>query len=172
MRRVMLDIETMSTAPSALVLAVAYQDFDYQQIEGEWYIADQWRQYALEADIDVGTQQWWKDQPAAYQAVCALPPDGFKEVLWRLQEVCSTVDEVWCWGASFDFAVLRHWAKVFGIGTLWPYRAERCARTVCQVAGVTRQGEVAHTPLADCRQQIAAVRMALERIHFAGEVSR
>jgi hypothetical protein len=170
----MLDIETLGTAPGCVVLSVGACLFNPVTGKiGSTYeaVLDIDHQTKAGLTIDPATEAWHKrEAPEAYEAAMAaqarghLTPPHF--AMNRLRTMAGSTggnNLVWCWGAAFDFPILDAMEAALNHVTkpLCHYRQQACARTVCQIANVTRHNRTEHTPLADCTQQVEALVRAL-----------
>lgn len=107
------------------------------------------------------TVQWWSQQAPGAMATAFGTGDKFPlssfppalESLWREYRVT----QVWAWGPADFF-----WLHSHDLRLPWPFREERCLRTLCFCAGVEKPA-AAHGALADCQQQIDAF-MAARKI--------
>lgn len=166
----MVDLETYSTRSSAAILQIGYVAFDPASGDigpGEEIDVD-WR--SQHRHVDPGTVAWWSKQQ---QAGCALPDKGnvsLAGAMRMLADFCAAILQkkftVWAWGASFDLAILEDAALAFAAsGELpWRYSRHRCARTLCALADVSRDGSITHSALEDTIQAAAAVQIALDKI--------
>ena len=162
MKRVMIDIETMSTHNSnALILSVGALEFGlgsagYSLGEKRLWVLDPVEQLLLGRHVDPKTQTFWKGQPpeAAEHFVYGAqePLDQFQE---SLAEFLKDTDELWANGVVFDIGNL---ASLFDTPP-WKYNVVRDARTVYRtldpVAGrEDRKFRPEHHPITDCEAQI------------------
>lgn len=171
---VMVDIETLGTGPTSVVLSIGV--FSPQFTFHEYVDIDSQLTYG--AQVNAGTILWWMKQreetrlrqtaairvhiSAALRNLCiafqqASLPDGYT---------------VWSNGASFDLPILRWHADRIGHDLPWEYWQERCYRT--ERAGVPRDRRdaidaevtrilgktVAHDALEDANRQHLWLRLA------------
>lgn len=161
-----VDIETTSTASNAKILTIGactiagteYMDHFYVRIDHTWYPTN----FATDAE----TMAWWEQQ---YKAAREEAFGGTRYPADALTEFADWVKQyrgshLWCKGASFDFPVLKHAFRRYGIDMPWPYKAENDARTLYRLTGIKPvfdEGKVTHNALDDAVAQGDAIRRAL-----------
>ena len=145
MKHIMLDLETLDTAPSAVVVSIGAVAFDphtnalggrfYVEMTGD--IADQQKKGRT---ISGDTVRWWMQQDASAKRVFSVPPpDGVLRV--NTVEALSRFDlfvatngggdvELWGNGADFDNVILGSLYDAFGLLKPWSYSRNRCYRTM------------------------------------------
>ena len=148
MNHIMLDLETLDTSSSAVVLSIGAVAFD----PGTNALGALGDKFYVEMTEDVGTQQargrtisgdtvrWWMQQDVLAKRVFAVPPpDGVErvntfEALTRFGIfVAANGDrdvELWGNGADFDNAILGSLYDAFGLRKPWSYSRNRCYRTM------------------------------------------
>lgn len=134
---VMIDLETLDTAVTGVILSIGACKFDANEIANDGF----YRKISIESNLDEGrtisasTLRFWMDQPdAARKAV--FDPEGavsLDQALTEFREWLGTdriaTDNMRPWGngADFDIAMLAH---AFGKqGTPWKFYNVRCFRT-------------------------------------------
>jgi hypothetical protein len=161
---VMVDLETLSTRAEATIVEIGAVAFD--PVTGE--VAAEGLEVGVSAlsqrrHVCGRTLEWWQEQR---KKGLRVPLDGQESLcvgLARLGDYLTRLTRegvtVWAWGAAFDLAILEDAARDYTpAGALpWKYWQGRCARTVCEVAGIRREGVVTHSSLADARQAAEAV---------------
>lgn len=131
----MVDLETMSTEPNAIVLTIGVVAFDTQ----DWTIVDKFycaldyehqdRQHRRHVSAD--TMAWWKTQPvAAYMAAFQSPSRRADLALPGLSAFMVDTQGVWGNGASFDNVILSTLYADYGIERPWKFWHDRCFRTI------------------------------------------
>jgi len=128
----MIDIETLDTAPSALVLSCGWAWFDTNGVLASGQQAfDNVAQLRLGRTISAGTVRWWKSQ------VALLPPEVPGATIWQAfagmlaSRPRGREDDalVWANSPSFDLTILRHWAAQMRTEPFWRFASERDYRT-------------------------------------------
>lgn len=138
---VMIDIETLDTTPSAVVLSAGWAFFDSQSV-----LASGQRTFDLNAQMRLGrtispsTVRWWKDTP---QDLPKETPGGSLHHFVAGMQMAqmsvskgapSELEGVWANSPSFDLVILRHWAEQLRLALPWSFRAERDFRTWRELA--------------------------------------
>lgn len=143
MKNVMLDLETLSTKPNAVIASIGAVVFDKTTIIDEFYQVLSLSQQEGR-HIAFGTVEWWIHENLF--CLAALTPHVKTEVglaLTKFSDFClkdSDINQVMMWGngADFDNVLLRDlyewWKKVddnfFKLAVPWRYYNNRCFRTL------------------------------------------
>jgi exodeoxyribonuclease VIII len=166
-QHIMIDLETLSTAPDAGIIQIGAQVFDPTADDEGVLIGDG---ICLNVDpqavMDAGmriewpTLYWWMRQPDAF-ATLAEPGEGFL-LSKSLVELSAFVKanggswaKIWANGASFDPPVLEMSYRRCRLDVPWSYNNVLDMRTMKWLApSVARvEPELAHNALSDCRAQ-------------------
>ena len=176
---VCVDIETLATCPAAVVLEIGAVCFDPAtgQMGPEFSTEVAMRSPdQQERVVDEETFRWWAERMADGAAMPGL--HGGMALMAALEWLCewseNHVDEGaewWAWGTDFDFGILSDALREGHMDVPWRYNRQRCARTICQVTGTRRDGDVTHAALEDARQEAAAVCRALRLVVRKPEMS-
>jgi exodeoxyribonuclease VIII len=161
---IMLDLETLSSAPDAAIVAIGARTFSSdglmpQDESQEFYVAVS-PQSAQDAGgaVSASTVQWWAMQSeearAALNDARAVP---VAEALAAFAGFCARFDRprIWGNGAGFDNVVLRSAYERLGYKAPWKFPDDRCYRTLKNLrpdVPFVRRG-VAHHALADAADQ-------------------
>lgn len=160
----MIDLETLSTQPDAVVLQVGWVFFDRYageriMFERGWYL-DVDEQVNMGRHIDMATVHWWMDQPN-YQAQRTAERQSLSDAMAEMNEIWNSAatshTQVWAKGVSFDIGIWRTLLPEF-----WSFRNIQCLRTAKLLAadmGVTVHNENSnpHDAVADARSQAKEV---------------
>lgn len=167
LRDVMIDIETLGTAPGCAILSIGAVMFGPSGL-GETFYATVLVQSCTDAGlvIDAGTVAWWMSQSdqarAAAFAADGLPLSAALNALsaWFLQQAA---ERPWCHGATFDIPVLEAAYKACRMLPPWRYWNVRDTRTLYDLAGVKvdRSAGEHHNALDDAINQATAAAKAL-----------
>lgn len=145
MKHIMLDLETLDTVSSAVVLSIGAVVFDPETdaLGDKFYVEmteDTGTQQALGRTISGDTVRWWMHQDELAKRVFSVPaPGGVErvntpEALSRFSHfVAANGDrdvEVWGNGADFDNIILGSLYDKFGLRKPWSYSRNRCYRTM------------------------------------------
>jgi len=172
MNNLMLDLETLGTAPGCIILSIGAVFFDKKGLGKEFY-----QTIDVQSSVDAGltmsgsTFKWWMGQPgAARQGLFMNPePEWVDFVLTSFTNWISENSEVgklkvWGNGSDFDNAIL---AKAYQIALNreqpWKFWNNRCYRTVCDVLNDTKRKQegVHHHALDDAKSQAQHLRELL-----------
>lgn len=132
-QNIMLDIETLDTTPSAVVLSIGAVKFNVEGI-GETFYATLRASEQDSRTQSASTLEWWsKQSPEAKAAV--FPPHGAAEsVRSALARFVAFFDhdkyDVWGNGAAFDNVIVKHLLAQYGLECPWRYSGDRCFRTL------------------------------------------
>lgn len=172
MHDIMIDIETLGTAPNGAIVSIGAVQFDMETGEtGLWYS----EAVSLKSSVNAGltmdpeTVLWWlKQDPAAVEA-WRKDSHSLLNCLRALDTFfgqCRTPGPpllVWANAPTFDLAILRTAHEKVGLAVPWHFSNERCIRTLVQLSrdfgydpkSVPREkGNLAHDALDDCYYQI------------------
>lgn len=168
----MLDLETLSTRPNAVILSIGAVKFDpftdrIDVDEGLDLRIDVDEQSALGRDIQEETVKWWETQPREVQNA-AFDPDGrirLDSFVRTLNKFLVGADNIWAQGPAFDIVILEDLYRQLQIPTPWQFWQIRDSRTLFGVHGdprdKNRQG--AHNALMDCCYQAMGVQQIYQQ---------
>ena len=135
MQHIMLDIETLDTAPSAVILSIGAVKFDpttNSPLGDKFYKA-----ITVQSNLDAGrtisgnTLSWWMKQDDQARAVFNEPRVSLDVALHALHEFFDHGDyKVWGNGADFDNVIVKHAFEMMGWKTPWEFWNNRCYRTL------------------------------------------
>lgn len=168
---IMIDIESLSLQPDAVVLSIGAVKFSCQSTCEPRYgdrlllVPNVLQQIAVGRHVDPKTQTWWAGQPQAASAHWKNPGEDLfvQTALAALSRFTEGYQRIWANGICFDITVLEHLYRQFNLTAPWKYNAVRDARTVydvgCYGATVPRylpddESLTAHHPVDDCISQI------------------
>jgi exodeoxyribonuclease VIII len=139
----MLDLETLSTEPNAMIVSIGAAEFNNNGVVNSFYeivnLKDQAGRH-----VDPSTVTWWMKQSEAARAVFGQPTSPLDHALDRFTRFClSNIDdiklvEMWGNGSEFDNVLLSDLyafnnAKFADEGKIrrpWLYYNNRCFRTL------------------------------------------
>jgi hypothetical protein len=158
---VMLDLETMSSASNAAIVAIGAVIFDERHILERFVQAvDLQSEKAAGADVSADTIMWWMQQSgAARRAIkngLAAPVVLRAFAAWLESHAIHQDVAIWGNGAGFDNVVLSNAYLRHGIARPWSYRGDRCFRTIRHVYPGVPEPErigIAHNALDDSMHQ-------------------
>lgn len=165
----MVDIETLGTSADAVVTQVGAVFFDPETgLTGAEFseILSADRQQDRGRQVCLNTVHWYREQGLKMVGI----GEGFKDPYtviselshWVRSHACDVDSlQVWCNGASFDFAILSNLAEMYQLDLPWFFFNQRDVRTVVCVAkskGLQFADRVvSHDALDDCKCQVKDV---------------
>lgn len=171
MKHVMIDLETLGTVASSVILSIGAVKFDLESDKMD--DAGFYASVSIESNLDLGrriqedTLLWWFKQDAAAQQVFHDPKTTLSEALSDLRDWIGTDDYlIWSNGADFDIPMLAHAYSQIGMEVPWKFWNARCFRTYKNLPGakdVRVQTGVKHNALSDAVSQA----QTLQAIHAA-----
>lgn len=173
----MLDIETLSTRPDAVVLSIGAVRFQLSPAFIEPLFCEKMivlpslrAQFALGRHSDPNTVAWWARLPSSARAHWIQYPEVcLEESRKLLNEFVQGSETIWAHGTDFDIGVLRTLFEV----PPWKYNAVRDARTIYRNVKKVRSMPsdikfIEHDPADDCVHQIWRL---WERIESASDAA-
>lgn len=172
MNDVMIDVETLDTRPSTVILSIGAVRFNIEQPE---VIGDTFHVYV---DIDSclahgrtvsgSTIMWWLDQDqAAREKLLRAARVPLKSALLELSTFITEKDRVWGNGASFDNAILADAYRSVGLPQPWRYWGDMCYRTLKNLYPHVKKPAftgVQHDALDDAIHQARHLQLIYQRI--------
>jgi hypothetical protein len=173
----MIDLETLSLAPTAAIHEIGWALFsvndDIGQVRRSGHVlvdpADCMR---LGMDVDWSTIQWWLTQDEEARKKMALPGvflvkallDFTERALGNLNADMELVG-VWGHGASFDIPILDNAYRIADMKTPWSHRIVRDTRTLFSMIPDTvwPENKVKHSAEHDAIAQAGAVQDAMQK---------
>lgn len=135
MNHIMLDIETLDTSPSAVIVSIGAVKFDpttNTPLGDKFYEA-----ITVQSNLDAGrtvsgdTLSWWMKQDDASRAVFNAPRISLEQALAKFVEFFDHGEYmVWGNGANFDNVIVKHALESMGWGAPWKFWNDRCYRTL------------------------------------------
>ena len=165
----MIDIETLSTRPDATVLTVGAIKFDpFTDVEphsGLYLRLNVDEQSELDRHVDQGTLEWWakQDEKIRNEALGDEDRVQLTEFVRQLNKWCVGLDELWCQGPLFDYAILQNLYAQLNTPVPWNYWQIRDSRTLFNMLPKDPRKDVQmdlHNALADCYFQAKSVQKA------------
>lgn len=162
----MIDLETLSTKPNAVILSMGAVKFNpyssFIDVDNGLDIkVDVDSQIKLGRDVQEDTLTWWTKQPAEVQDAAFSLSDRTSLTLFvkMLNKIMVGIDQVWCQGPVFDIVILENLYKQLEIPVPWNYWQIRDSRTLFGVFGDPRDKnrKNAHNALMDCVYQCIGV---------------
>lgn len=169
---IMLDLETLSTRPEAVILtigAVKFNPFVQDEFGETLYIKPNVdEQIEVGRHVDEGTIEWWGKQPEDIRED-AMGEDGrisIEDTLKRLNKFLVGADNIWAQGPIFDIGILENLYRARTQPPPWQHWRIRDSRTLFGVHGDPRkQGRDGfHNAVADCVYQAQGVQQIFSEL--------
>jgi hypothetical protein len=163
---VMLDLETLSTRPEAVILTIGAVKFDpysnHIDIEnGLYHRIDVDEQTALNRHVQEETLNWWgkQDPEVMEEAMGEHNRVGLDDFCADLNRFLVGVENIWCQGPCFDIVILENLYRQLVKPTPWQFWQIRDSRTLFGTHGDPRDKnrKAAHNALMDCVYQAEGV---------------
>jgi hypothetical protein len=170
---IMLDLETLSSAPNAAIIAIGATTFNTTEHRSFYCVVDAKNSQALGGHVSADTALWWMRQSdEARDAVSKAPTMFLADALQRFLEFCEPCGDVRVWGngADFDNVVLRQAYERLGMLAPWSHRGNRCYRTLKNLRPdiAFEPFGVAHNALDDAIAQAMHAERILQALGIAG----
>ena len=180
MTDLMIDIETLSVCPNAVILTIGAVKFN---LGNPIFIDTFYCKINIQSCTNVGmvtckkTIDWWNSKKNTNVYNEALGEDSDRVNLEiALNNLANWIGNnglenirIWSNGPSFDCSILGEAYRKCNLNIPWKYWNERDVRTIYDLGGVTNndlQSNNIHNALEDCYRQINGVNLALSRIHL------
>lgn len=164
--RIMLDLETLGTAPGSAILAIGAVKFTGGEVYADFYErVDLKSCIAAGLVMDPDTVMWWLGQPDGPRLEITKKGLNLASVLQRFAEWVWSIHgrdddgkweiEMWGNGAAFDNTLLAAAYRALDLTPPWKFSNDRCYRTVKNLypdIPMPRTG-THHNALDDARSQ-------------------
>jgi hypothetical protein len=162
-KHLMVDLETLSVAPDAVILtlgAVHFDPFD-KGIINELYIKfDLDDQDVLKRSIDPLTLDWWAKQDSKIMEE-AFSPDGRTKVndaINQFHKFAWGCDKFWSHGAVFDLMIIENLYRQLNKSFPWNFWEIRDTRTLFDLGiNPNMSKDSLHNALEDAKRQALGV---------------
>jgi hypothetical protein len=177
MKDAIIDIETLSTNPNAIILTIGGIKFNrFEKLKN----FDEYETFYVRIDIkscqniglksDSETIKWWKEQnkDVKYEAINNPDRISIQEALNKLSEFIKDIKYLWSQG-SFDSVILENAYRSCQIQIPWKYWNIRDSRTLFDVCNIDLKmieykKESVHNALTDCYRQLIATANAFQKL--------
>lgn len=158
---VMLDLETLDTKSTGVILSIGAVMFTPRGTGPEFYRTID-AQSAIDAGLTVsgGTFMWWMKQSKEARKALFMNNIPLEDALQDFSEFLNTYSEpkelcVWGNGSDFDNAMLTHAYNKLKLPVPWQFWNNRCYRTTCDLLNdrIRPQEGVPHNALDDAKSQ-------------------
>jgi len=160
----MLDLETFSPSPRAMILSIGAVRFSLDKLElgDEFYHVIDLTSYDDPTfDFSPNTFYWWMGQGDEAKKIfdADTVKVGIKKALAEFTYFVKNSNSdssvlIWGNGASFDNVIIRHAYEVCKFPVPWSHKQDVCFRTIRRMFPHTKvEGGVAHNALQDAKNQ-------------------
>ncbi len=167
----MIDLETLSTTPDAVILTVGGVKFDpttqMQPYNDLYFRLDVDSQTAMGRNVQQNTLDWWAKQPTeiAEEALGEKDRISIEDACQKINKFGVGVDVFWCQGPLFDYAILQNLYAQLGKPLPWNYWQIRDSRTLFSlVPRETEKRQGLHNALEDCKFQAKKVQKVYRQV--------
>ena len=163
---IVLDIETLSTRPDAVILTIGAVKFspygdDIDESNGFYTRMDVNQQIAMGRHVSEDTLQWWGKQAAEVreEALCETGRESVEDSLAGLNRFLVGSQNIWVQGPVFDIATLENLYRQILSPPPWHFWNIRDSRTLFGIHGDPRDKnhQHAHNAMVDCIIQGKAI---------------
>jgi len=168
--QLMLDIETLGSAPDSVILTIAACAFD--PFSGTIY--DKHAMYRRidtecqdDRSIDDLTVEWWSKQSFEAQEEAFGEADRvpLKDALEELKGLMWHAEYIWANGIAFDMTIIEHAFKSYGMPIPWQYYKVMDARTVYKMSPDREKLGNSHHAFEDVILQIGLLQRTLNKLN-------
>lgn len=177
---VMLDLETLSLRPNALILTIGAVKFNRNaKVKPIHELDTFYRRISIDSckelnmHISEETINWWNSQSpdAFYEAIKNPDRVHIKSALKDFAAWFGDSKFIWANGDDFDCVVLTEAYRACSMIEPWKYWGTRDVRTILCVAGITLndviiEGGIRHHALYDAYKQVIAVQKAIKKLQI------
>ena len=167
----MIDLETLSTNPNAVILTVGGVKFNpYNSAEPAqpmYFRVDVDSQTAMGRHVQASTLDWWATQPKeiAEEALGEQNRISLEDTCKTINRFASGVDVFWCQGPLFDYAILQNFYTQMGKPAPWDYWQIRDSRTLFSLVPKQKENRTGlHNALEDCYFQAKKVQRIYQQL--------
>ena len=169
----MIDLETLSTNPEAVILTFGGVKFDANSTMSPYdelyFRVDVDSQTAMGRHVMQDTLDWWSKQPKEISEEALSDKDriALPDMIKAINKWCLGVDVFWCQGPLFDYAIMQNLYTQMGHPQPWNCWQIRDSRTLFSLVPrdtSKRQGH--HNALQDCIYQAKKVQEVYRQLNI------
>ncbi len=171
----MIDLETYSTKPNAIILTIGAIKFDnsdtidsLENMDTFYRRIDILSCSNLDMNIEKETEIWWSEQPYAVKYEALINPDrvSLKSALIDLINWIGNTKYIWSQGTDFDIVILKNAFDKCKLPVPWKFWNVRDSRTIISLCNkkITKNNQHHHA-LYDCYNQICALKQSFRCIN-------
>ncbi len=168
----MIDLETLSTNPDAVILTVGGVKFDartqmnpYNEM---YFRVDVDSQTKIGRNVMQETMDWWATQPkeVSEEALGDGNRVSLEDAIKQLNKFAVGVDIFWCQGPLFDYAILQNLYAQLGQPVPWNFWQIRDSRTLFSLVPKDHNEKRTglHNALQDCIFQAKKVQKVYRQL--------
>ncbi len=172
----MIDLETLSTNPNAVILTLGAVKFDPYTVmkpyDDLYFRVDVDSQTEMGRDVMQDTLDWWGRQPKEISEEALSDDDRLplNDMVKAINKWSVGVDVFWCQGPLFDYAILQDIYTQLGHPQPWQYWQIRDSRTLFSLVprdNGKREGH--HNALQDCIFQAKKVQKIYKQLGIVSQ---
>ena len=170
MKSLMVDLETMATTPSSVVLTLGAVHFDPygNGVDEKLYLKlDTDEQSVLKRDIDPGTIEWWSRQEATImeEAFSLDNRVSVSDAMEQFRQFAKGCKTFWSHGSIFDIMILENLLIQLGKPIPWQFWQIRDTRTLFDLGHTPDMPKTAkHHALEDAINQAIGVQNVYKKL--------
>lgn len=166
MSDVMIDLETLGTAPDSAILSIGMARFDRKTGEIFETLYLKIAEPELYGGASKSTLAWWAEQDPLVRAEAFSGDTQAKDAAASVSRFLKESDCVWGNGATFDISMLEWWVSQFSVRLPFKFWNVRDVRTVIDLSGLNYrsipfEGD-RHNALADAIHQAKYTSQAIQ----------
>lgn len=171
MPELMVDLETLDTKTSAVVLtlgAVKFDPFNDSPMKELYIKFDIESQESLDCTISNDVIDWWSKQDESVKTE-AFSDDNrldVKDAIDTFHKFAWGCNKFWSKGSCFDIMILEHLYSKLKKTVPWQYWEIRDARTLFDLADPNMPSALLHNALEDARRQAIGVRNIYKKLNY------
>tara|TARA_Y100001937_G_scaffold118233_1_gene172378 strand:- start:1549 stop:2088 length:540 start_codon:yes stop_codon:yes gene_type:complete len=172
----MIDLETLSTNPNAVILTVGAVKFDpytsMKPYDDLYFRVDVDSQSSMGRDVMQETLDWWGKQPKEISEEALSDKDRIPldHMIKAINKWSVGVDVFWCQGPLFDYAILQDIYTQLGHPQPWQYWQIRDSRTLFSLVPKDNEKRVGHhNALQDCIFQAKKVQNVYRQLGITSQ---
>ncbi len=190
MYEMMIDLETLDTKPSAVVLSIGaviwethYSEttgLTWEPVERFMRVLNMEEQLSRGRTVSQSTLLWWQDQDPTAKAEAFNPTrtpvvwvlNEFHDFAKRFEAEPARLNAFWASPVAFDLPIWEDLAMTFSNFVPWSYNQRYDVRTVVREANLSAKDHkdpklagVPHTPVYDCEWQISLLTAARQKLN-------
>tara|TARA_B110001454_G_C12662945_1_gene410301 strand:+ start:306 stop:845 length:540 start_codon:yes stop_codon:yes gene_type:complete len=172
---VMIDVESLSTQPDAVLLtfgAIRFRPSDNDVEKDAFEMEHFYRRIDPESctklglRVDEPTMEWWAKQDDDVKAEAFSLEDrcDIADVMKDFYMFCKGCDHFWAHGSIFDIMIIETINRILQRGNPWKFWQIRDTRTLYGLVDMKLPKTAKHHSLYDCYNQILGVQASFAQL--------